>query len=152
MNSVKHEIVNAIQTLNYTKSDLREIPFGEAKPILKSIKDTFTTDQNARWWWNCFRENISRFSQRFDNSWEQLVKIVPNPEEKVWFVVEEDQPDIFRVYLGKVNVIQNILGQCFGFEYYLVDCALEWLICVNHHDYIIALGNEVVENLQKLTS
>ncbi len=152
MITVKHQIANAIQTLNYTKADLREIPFGEAKPILKGIKDTFTTNQNARWWWTCFRESLPRFARRFEAGGLQLAKIVPEPEAKVWLVVVEDQPDIFRLYLGEVTVIQDILGECYGFEYYLVDCALEWLICENHYDFIIALGSEVVENLRKLTS
>lgn len=148
--SNKIRISMALKDLGLSKTDLREIPRNQAKPILKTIKDRFTTNQNTRWWWEYFRETLPMQSARFNYGYQLIDKVVPSKEEKVWLVTEEGFPNIFRLYIGKPTVIKNVLGECPSFEYYLVGLNYKWLVCENHHDYIMAVGDTVVERFTKL--
>ena len=148
----KHHIAKALQELGLKKADLREIPLSEAKSTIKNIRDRFCTRQDARWWWQYFRENLPTYFKAVTQAYELLDQIVPIKEEKVWFVVEEGEPVDFRLYLGTVPTIQKVIGECPAFEYYLVACDYSWLLCENHHDYLIAIGDEVVARFQKVTS
>ena len=147
---IKHWIAEAVQTLGLDKADLREIPIYHAKNILKTIKDHFCTRQDAIWWWEYFRENLPHYSKRLNQGYTLLDQIVPDMDEKIWFVIQETYG--FRLYLGTISTIQRIIGECAAFEYYLVATDYSWLICENHHDYLIAVGNPVVENFEKLFS
>jgi hypothetical protein len=44
------------------------------------------------------------------------------------------------VYDATPAVVQQIIGECYGFEYYLIAKNLSWLLCENHHDMVIAVG------------
>jgi hypothetical protein len=46
----------------------------------------------------------------------------------------------FPVYDATPAVVQQIIGECYGFEYYLIAKNLSWLLCENHHDMVIAVG------------
>lgn len=149
--SNKHSIAEAMQELGLNKADLREIPYPEAKPILKGIKDTFCTEQNVRWWWTYFRKSLPYYLREVDyDGYKLLNKIVPAKDEKVWFVVEEYNPDIFRLYLGTVANIQKVVEESPFFEYYLVACDYSWLICETHHGDLVAVGDKVVTKFQEL--
>ena len=37
----------------------------------------------------------------------------------------------------------------YGFEYYIVDKKYNWILCENHHDILIVLGEEIANNLCK---
>ncbi len=36
--------------------------------------------------------------------------------------------------------IASVLAECFGFVVYIVGSDLEYLLCFNNHDYVIAAG------------
>jgi hypothetical protein len=40
----------------------------------------------------------------------------------------------------------------YGFEYYIVSKKFEWLLCENHHDILIAVGQPMVEKMERLLS
>lgn len=50
----------------------------------------------------------------------RLCSIVPDPEERVWFVAEDDQLPFYPVYDAPPAAVQRVLGACSGFEYYLI--------------------------------
>ncbi len=64
--------------------------------------------------------------------------------------MEDDQLPFYPVYEGTPEAIQAVIGECYGFEYYLVAKDLSWLICETHHDDMIAIGTEVEEHLRQL--
>lgn len=114
--SNKQHIAKARQELGLNKADLCEIPPLEAKPILKNIMDRFCTRQDARWWWQYFRKSLPTYSLGLAQAYNSLDQIVPDKNEKVWLVVEEYNPEGFRLYLGTVRNIQKVIGECPGFE------------------------------------
>jgi hypothetical protein len=60
-----------------------------------------------------------------------LKELVPS-QETVWFVAEEwkriKQHGNFWLCEGTITVIAELLGEMYGFEYYIVSKKFEWLL------------------------
>lgn len=83
---------------------------------------------------------------------DQLLNLVDH-SEKVWFFLDErvSEGNKYWFYEGYITDIVSILSEStLVDEVYLVSKKYEWLLCVNHHDYIIAAGNKMPEKLMKL--
>jgi hypothetical protein len=52
----------------------------------------------------------------------------------------KDKRRNFPVYATTLAVAQQVIGECYAFEYYLVAKDLGWLLCANHHDLMMGLG------------
>jgi hypothetical protein len=53
---------------------------------------------------------------------------------------------------GRVKAIRKvILESCYIDELYLVSKKYDWLICINHHDSLIATGKAMAEKLKNLS-
>ena len=80
------------------------------------------------------------------------MEIVPDPSEHVWFIVEETNLPFYPVYDATTLAAQAVIGECYGFEYYLVAKTMTWILCENHHGRLIGVGNEICDRLGKLLS
>ena len=80
---------------------------------------------------------------------ERITEIIPDKNEKLWFVAEEDQLPFYPIYEATPESIQKVIGECYGFEYYIVPKTKEWLICDNHHNYLVGIGKVVIDKLVK---
>jgi hypothetical protein len=49
-----------------------------------------------------------------------MPQIVPNPDELVWFIAEDSHLPHYPVFETSPNVATQIIGGCYGFEYYLI--------------------------------
>jgi hypothetical protein len=78
--------------------------------------------------------------------------LVPNAQEKVWFIVEEDQMPFYPIYDATPAAIAKIIPECYGFEYYLVPKDKNWIFCENHHDRLIAVGEPVETAIRAITT
>jgi hypothetical protein len=150
MATIKDEINEAIKTLVIDKNEFVELENVFAKQLLNKIEDHFVELKNKRWWWECFRYPFTSVNFNNNRSFTYLSKVVPNPKEKVWFIAEEDQLPFFPIYEGNTETIERIIGECYAFEYYLVDKTFNWLLCETHHNDLIVIGKELEERLIKL--
>ena len=77
---------------------------------------------------------------------------MPDPNEHVYFIAGDfAQPIGFLAWKGTVCAIQAIIGESTGFEYFVVQPEFRWLICENHHDIVIAIGQEVEDSLRRFS-
>ncbi|MBK8734666.1 MAG: hypothetical protein IPL98_01815 [Saprospiraceae bacterium] len=67
---------------------------------------------------------------------------------------KDDNEPFYPIYDGNPNVIKDIIGECFGFEYYIIDKNKEWLLVENHHNRLIAIGEKLKQTplIGKLTN
>lgn len=143
--SVHDEIAKAIDGLGLSAEDITEVPPSDAAPLCARLEQHFTGRTGASWWWERFVLPSEGVHVEDGKGYARLTSLVPDPAEHVWWVVEGDGP--FLIYDATTSAIQAVLGECYAFEYYLVAKDLGWLLCENHHDTLIAIGESVQERL-----
>ena len=116
------------------------MPEAEARGLIAQFLQRFTGGTAARWWWEHFTEPTTAVHFPDGCGFRQISALVPDAHERVWFVVEDSQQPYFPVYGATPLAAQQIIGECYAFEYYLIPKDLRWPICENHHDVMIALG------------
>jgi hypothetical protein len=124
------------------------LPSVEAKSVFQRALDHFVGGDDRRWWWEAFSgRSVSRHVK---GGWKLLVTLVPEADERIWFIAEDDQLPFYPVYDATPKAAEQIIGECFAFEYYLVAKDMSWLICENHHDVLIGVGEPVTTRLSRL--
>jgi len=148
MSEVIEEIENAIDLLKLNLS-VKRVTAGLEEVLFKELLDCFVEGGDRRWWWESFKESSK--SILFENGlgFQELIDIVPDPDEVVWFVVEDDQSPFYPIYEASTLNIVKIIGECFAYEYYLIPKDKRWLICETHHNSIVGIGSEVISSIEE---
>ncbi|MFC7339666.1 DUF6756 family protein [Haloferula chungangensis] len=146
---VLDELKAALANLELTDEQFEILPANRGRVIFDEMLQTFTNGVDCRWWWERFSSDS--FSVTFEDgqSYTRICSIVPDPDQHVYFVVEDDRADFFPVCLTTPRIAQKVIGDCFGFEYYLVPKDRSWLLCENHHDAMIGIGEKITAQLRK---
>ncbi len=98
---------------------------------------------------------LSRYSSQIRRGalWEHLADAVSVQDADAWkwiaeydgncpgvlFFNPEDEPAMFE-FMHRRDVTA-VLAECTGFEFYLTDNEATFLVCFNHHDFMIAAGD-----------
>lgn len=146
MHTNADEIFRACGALGYDVERFFRLAPEEARHVYDEALCSFVPSERPRRWWEHFPAATSLQFVNGDG-WLLLAELTPDPDERVWFIAEDHPWPEYSVWEGSVRDVQRIIGECFGFEYYLVQQQHRWLLCENHHDYLIAVGHEVEERL-----
>ncbi|QBG34442.1 DUF6756 family protein [Litorilituus sediminis] len=140
MSQVLDEISTAIKNLSLESSVVRVI---NDEDLYKNLLNHFVKGGDRRWWWESF--NVESNSKSFSDGlgYKRLPVIVPDKDEVVWFMVEDDQLPNYPIFECSISNAVKIIGECFAFEYYLISKNLQWLLCENHHDRVIGIGSKL---------
>jgi hypothetical protein len=154
MGQVKEEISNAIQTLSLTPNDIELLDYERGHKIFERCLNKFVNSGDRRWWWEDFKDESFSISN-LEKPFEHLEEYIPDLENHVWLMVEDDEEDYYPIYTCNPRKIGNLIGECFGFEYYIISKDLKWLLCENHHSRLIGTGdfrkqNKNITTRQKL--
>ncbi|WP_125931907.1 DUF6756 family protein [Thiosocius teredinicola] len=126
---VTPEIDSAVRKLGLSPRSFRLLPNDEGSVLYQELFAEFVTGADRRWWWEAFSKPSSSRNFEDGKGFERIVELVPNPEERVWFVVEEDQLPFFPIYEATPDTIQKVIGECYAFEYYIIPKSKAWLLC-----------------------
>jgi hypothetical protein len=134
-NQIEEELDKALDSLRLPIEAFRKCAPEQAKRIVKIAMDTFVIN-NPRAWWMSLKHPYESFDYSDGFGFEDLIRHVPEGNEKCWFVpeTEEEYAPVFDV---NVNCISRVLGECYVFEYYLVGKQFDWLIAENDHNQVI---------------
>lgn len=150
MGEVSQEISIAIKTLKYSEEQIRLLDFDTGKELYYKFLDWFVKSGDRRWWWEDFKQESFDFLD-YEKPFEHLIKLIPNLDSNVCLMVEDEQEDLYPIYDCKPSIIGKLIGECFGFEYYVININMDWLICENHHNRLIGLGQRLKEkNIDKI--
>jgi hypothetical protein len=143
------EILRATRELGFSDARFRCLAAKEAASVYQSALKRFVPKGNPQWWWEHFPSSVS-VHRPDDAGWKLLNELVPDPDERVWFIAEDFVAPGYSVWEASVRDSQKVIAECYHFEYSLVQQRLEWLVCENHHSMLIAVGNPVEDRLQSL--
>jgi hypothetical protein len=150
----RSNINDAIRSLQLEAKDFKLVSLYAYKEILLKVLEAFTTlDERGlsyTWLWEHFKG--VRFSIRTDNNLSILEEIIPE-NESVWFIAlnggKRKKQGNFWVYEGTIKPIVSVIGETLLLdEFYIVSKKLKWLICENHHDCLIGIGEDIVGKMK----
>lgn len=153
---LRAEISKTIANKRISETDFRPLSIHDNwKQIEEKIYHTFCKlthpTQRPLWLWTDFKLDTFSVSNLNERPELYLDKLV-DKNETVWYVVNEtiNEGDKFWFYEGKIKSIQTIIDETWFDELYIVSKKYEWLICINHHDILIATGNKMPDKLRKM--
>jgi hypothetical protein len=144
MDSNADEIRRAVAELRFAPQRFRPVADQESVSVYESARKHFIPSGNPSWWWEHFPKSESAHLPN-GAALQRLLEVVPDPDERVWFIAEDFVAPQYSVWEATVRDIQATLLECYGFEYYLVQKDFRWLVCENHHEMLIGVGDEVEE-------
>ena len=150
--NVETEISDAITTLSIEARRFKKVSNNETLDILEKMQSRFLTRKANHWWWEHFSGSRYALRLRDDMAYKRLDSLTPVSDQPLFFVAQERLADNwgFIIYLVEnIDLIQNVISECSGFEYYVVPKNLDWLICENHHGVLIGISEAVVKQFQQ---
>jgi hypothetical protein len=138
--SIREEIGDACRRLGLSTEQFAEVEDRQARELTAVFLSRFTGGEDVRWWWERFAPPVASLRCADQRAFTRISALVPDADEKVWFVAEENELPYYPVYETTPALAQQVIGECYGFEYYLIAKDLSWLLCENHHDRFIAVG------------
>jgi len=101
--------------------------------VLKDLRDRFADSTSKLPLWETIREHVSR---KRANGWQDVGEYVG--DSSCLLITERDGPCVYRLSSGKD--LTNLLSECPGFEFYITNDDYDYVLCHNHHDFLIGTG------------
>lgn len=111
-----------------------QLPKDEAARLRKEVANRYAHGRTS-WMWESFDECVVLVD---DAAWAIVGQTIGSRAAVLFFDEDEDTA-MFR--FGSGEDLARVLGECFRFEYNVTDQHATYLIAVNHHDVIHALGS-----------
>ena len=147
MSLVTEEIENARIALGLKESDIRLLSPEENANLYSELCSSFVKGGDRKWWWESFKDIEASCVVKDGMGYKIIPELVPDKNENLWFVVEEDQLEFYPIFETTASVAAAIIGECYGFEYYLIPKDKTWLLCENHDNRLIGVVNELIGKL-----
>lgn len=87
--------------------------------------------------WPIWEHFIERVSIQDATAWGWVGEFLGESETIMFFDKEEDES---AVLFERGSCVVPTLENCTGFEFYLTDKNVTYVICFNHHDFLICAG------------
>jgi hypothetical protein len=131
MATFSDEVTRAARELGLHVEKLSD---ADARMFRSSIEQAYS--QNARCWplWEAVRFPSAVQNER---AWSWIGEFV-GERESILFFNPADEPSMFRIASG--TVLDVLLAETFGFEFYVADEQASFLLCFTHHDMLLAAG------------
>lgn len=139
MSLIQKEISTSVINLGLGHKDIFQLDRETARNVYFECLTHFVKSGDRRWWWEDFKQQSFSIDE-FEHPYQHLDKIIPDLNNRVWLMVEDGQEDFFPVYDCNPGIIKSLIGECSGFEYYIISKDKKWLICENHHSVLIGAG------------
>lgn len=143
----KSLIAEAATELELSVESFRLLDELESSRAYSTITSHFLNVEDSTFWWEVLKLPSQSWKPDSD-AFEQISSIVPDPEESIWFVPQDDPEN--PIFETSTTTAIQVIRQCAAFEYAICSRKLKWMIIENHHDYIVAVGREVIERMRRL--
>jgi hypothetical protein len=139
-------VVEAIQTLGLG-GRVRILSDSERETVLAAVYAAFLDELSVLFWWSHLKTDWSGWHT--EHGYRRIPEIVPVPDAPSWFItgLTDNEKAVFECVPA---LVPALVGECPGFEYAVVDQALDRMVIENHHDILIATGAVVVDRLNRM--
>ncbi len=121
--------VNAALEVSATPAELLGVP--ERQAVIARLCERLGVDVARYWPW----QDVDAASVQRDDGWMRIANYV-GTEPCLLFL--DGAGTIWRLASG--SDLLRVLEECPGIEFYVCDEAASYLLCHNHHDFVIGWG------------
>jgi hypothetical protein len=107
MDSIVTEIDRALTALQLPADAMKLLDNATGDEVYQSALAHFVLKGDRRWWWEALREPSVSVEFKAGDGWSKVPHIVPNQDEQVWFIAEDDK---LPQFLYSRQVLQSLLG------------------------------------------
>lgn len=129
---IKSQIYDAAKKHDH---NIREYSNIEGNCVINYIYQKYSSQLDQRPLWERL---INSVSVQDPDAWKWIEGFVGS-KEAILFFNPSDEQTVFALPNGKA--LTDILSETFNIEFYITNKAGDYLLCFNHHDYLIACGN-----------
>jgi hypothetical protein len=150
--TLRDTLTETVKCLAFDAKRFRLLGPHEYESVLKAVTEQFlnvgTKGIDFQWWWENFKGNTASFQA--SNAYKLLPQLLPH-NQTLWFIVEDGSKKngCFWVYEADADAIAQVLAASHRFEYYVASKKRDWLLCENHHEVLIAVGEPMIEALNR---
>ena len=148
---LRAEIAGIIKEEKIAETQFRALGVHENWDVIEEkILATFCDSiQRPVWLWKHLKLASSSF--RVDRP-EDYLKDLIMPDQDIYFFINDTNNRLW-FYEGRIDAIVSVIGESALIdEMYFSSKKYEWLICINHHNILIATGSLMVNEVSKLKS
>src|SRR4051794_2327145 len=131
MGYILDEIMQAASTAN---APIIVLPPDEAERLRSIVLAKFAGGDEPLFLWERFKDAAS---VRDPDAWRWIGDFIGNNEAIMFFSATEE-PAMVRFERGAAVV--EVLEESFGNEFFVTNPTVDYVLCHNHHDYLIAVG------------
>lgn len=119
------------------KIEVIELSVEETKHLFHQLADKYTDGKLMFPLWEYFTQDLAVNNA---DAWQWIDEFIANSDAVLLFN-PTDSSTSFKVVGGK-NVVK-LLAEMFSVEFYVTNIELDYLLCFNHHDVLIACGKSM---------
>lgn len=131
MADISNQVLHSAKEVN---CEAREISLVERDKLIFLLKEKYSDKTDSPYFWETIN---NRFSIQNKESWAWVGEYSPNDKTFMLFLDNQNETG---VVFEKGMCIPKVLWNCTGFEFYLTNHNVDYIIAFNHHDYLIASG------------
>ena len=135
--TVLNNVLSGIKKLSLENTVTR---VSKESKLYDEFLSCFIKDKNRPFLWESLKmEPTFKF---FDDGkgFTNICKIVPDENEVVWFMVEDDSLPNYPIFKCSIKDAVKIIGECYVFDYYIIPESKDWLLCETHHGHLVGVG------------
>ncbi|NJK32748.1 MAG: hypothetical protein HC927_10245 [Deltaproteobacteria bacterium] len=110
------------------------VPQAEADRLVASVRSKFAEPGTQNILWHCL---VDSESMHDPDGWKCIEPMIGGGE---FFMLIKDYDRHRMVKISRGDILTVVLGETVGFEFYVFDSELNYLICFNDHDMLIGAG------------
>ena len=127
---VQNEIDSKLEDFEFTK--LNHL---ESEKIQNEISERFGTNNSYTYpLWENLEDKLSIYNR---DGWKLISDYIKG---RSVFLVLEQLDDKAAYFFENGEEVVSLLGECFGFVFYVTDVGKSFLLCFNDHDHLIGSG------------
>lgn len=134
MFSIKNEILKTTKDLNI---NISEVSHKQTNVLINSIVDKYANSKKKDSIWEGFTEEFSIHNR---DAWKWIDKILKDKQNIMFFNPNEES--VAFEFCSRKDIV-TILYNTYGFEFYLTNKTVDYVMCFNHHDYLVVCGKAI---------
>jgi hypothetical protein len=131
MHPIETAIAHAVLELGISSNEFGRCDPAISEAVINATKRNFVRGRPAVWWFAL--KNVSMRRSFADGGFRHIYRYIPVSEIDCWFI-----PDIHEAYPlayhAKISQLERVIGNCFGFPYYIVGRNYDWLLAESDSD------------------